>query len=72
MPALRPIAYVDRATGATLCRDCTTVRHPHLSHLHDPTERAERIGEIYAHDLDPDDACPCDHCGACCCSPDSL
>jgi hypothetical protein len=68
----RPIAYGDRRTYATLCEECARARVPAYFAPDASDEVTEMLGEIYAHDLDPDDACPCDSCGACCCSPDSL
>lgn len=63
MPRPYPVlAYADRLQGVTLCPMCAGVQfgaalsQPEL----DPTDR---IGEIYRHDLDTADTCPCDNCG---------
>lgn len=58
-----PIAYAMRDTGQTLCANCTPANLPLALVL-------ESCGQIYRHDLDPDDQCPCDACGTLC-APDN-
>lgn len=61
---LRPIAYAARSTYETLCPSCATSRFPAAFPVETASDAAlEIIGEIYAHDLDRDDALPCDGCG---------
>lgn len=59
-----PIAYGDRSTFDTLCPVCAAVRFPLAFPIATaPDAELEKLGEIYAHDLDPDDPCPCAMCG---------
>lgn len=59
-----PIAYGDRSTCETLCPTCAAQRYPLAFPIATaPDAELERLGEIYGHDLDPDDSCPCAVCG---------
>lgn len=58
--SLQPIAYVFRPTntlGCTSCAERFAIRAKY---------DAELIGEVYRHDLDKGDTCPCDVCGSPC------
>jgi hypothetical protein len=58
------IAYEDRSTRDTLCPTCAAGRYPLAFPVRSaPDAELERLGEIHAHDLDPDDSCPCAVCG---------
>jgi hypothetical protein len=73
MPRLAPCAYAVTNYGhtidvETICPSCFADRFPHVSLL--PSEwsetEGELFGEVYRHDLDLTDKCPCDMCGTSC------
>lgn len=59
----QPIAFGDRSTFETLCPACAAARFPLAFPVATaPDAELEKLGEIYAHDLD-DDPCLCSVCG---------